>query len=85
MYLDFYLPDYNIAIECQGVQHFLDGVFFGSKNSQFKDIKYRDELKFKLCKSHNINLIYYTNINIDFEYLNLIFNDKNNLLEYITQ
>ena len=21
-YLDFYLPDYNIAIECQGIQHF---------------------------------------------------------------
>lgn len=20
--LDFYLPDYNIAIECQGIQHF---------------------------------------------------------------
>ena len=43
--LDFYLPDYNMAIECQGIQHFSDGVFFGSKNSQYDNIKIRDEIK----------------------------------------
>ena len=27
--LDFYLPDYNIGIECQGRQHFENDTFFG--------------------------------------------------------
>ena len=31
LYLDFYLPDYNIAIECQGEQHFEPVEHFGGK------------------------------------------------------
>ena len=31
--LDFYLPDYNIGIECQGGQHFEPNDFFGGKKS----------------------------------------------------
>lgn len=60
--LDFYLPDYNIVIECQGKQHF-EPVTFGSckdKDKMFKNIKLLDENKHELCKEHNINLIYYT-------------------------
>lgn len=37
--LDFYLPDYNIAIECQGEQHFLPVKHFGGKE------RYLDTLK----------------------------------------
>lgn len=53
---DFYLPDYNLAIECDGAQH------FRSKNngweSQFKlqEMRERDEAKTKYCKEHGILL-----------------------------
>ena len=81
--LDFYLPEYNMAIECQGIQHFYDGIFFGSKNNQYKNIKIRDEIKFNLCKENGINLIYYTNIVYTYQYLNKIFYNKNELINYI--
>ena len=57
--LDFYLPKYNIAIECQGIQHFENTEYFGECNEQQK----RDKTKFDLCKNNNIKIIYYSNIN----------------------
>lgn len=62
--LDFYLSDYNIAIECQGEQHFHQ-VYFNGKTDNieernlFESIKKRDEIKFSLCKMNNINIIYF--------------------------
>lgn len=58
--LDFYLPDYNIAIECQGGQHFKSVERFGGEEA-FEDTLYRDTLKMKLCSENNINLLYYAN------------------------
>ena len=55
--MDFYLPDYNIAIECQGEQHFFDcGSYFN-----FTKTKELDEKKYFLCKENNINLFYFFN------------------------
>lgn len=67
MYLDFYLPDYNIAIECQGEQHFKP-VGFGCKDEtkiqeMFNKVKKRDFVKENLCLSHNIKLFYYSKKN----------------------
>ncbi len=66
-HLDFYLTDYNVAIECQGEQHFVE---FRFKNRNNKDklllIKQRDENKKRLCKEHNVPL-YYINYNEDIE------------------
>ena len=59
--LDFYLPDYNIAIECQGEQHFRPIKYFGGK-TKFNNTLKRDEKKKYLCEQHDIRLIYYTNI-----------------------
>lgn len=56
--LDFYLPDYNIAIECQGNQHFKPVEFFGGVPAFYKTIE-RDKLKLKLVKEHNIQMVYY--------------------------
>ena len=54
--LDFYLPDYNIAIECQGVQHYRENCgMFGGKEQRMRDI-----LKEKECKQNGIKIIYYT-------------------------
>lgn len=62
--LDFYLPDYNVAIECQGEQHFIPRSFGGDKFKKFdKQIKL-DELKALRCKNNGIKLIYYSHNNI---------------------
>ena len=55
--LDFYLPKYNIAIECQGLQHFEPIDFFGGKKSFEHRIKL-DENKLKLCNENGVKLEY---------------------------
>lgn len=60
--LDFYLPEHNIAIECQGMQHFKP-VDFGGKgqewaNESFKENKKRDDRKLQHCLNNNIKMIY---------------------------
>lgn len=85
--LDFYLPTYQVAIECQGEQHFK-----ARENSTVKmmseeiveKIKYRDEVKFKLCKDNGVNLFYYSNLNLPYPHkiyndLKLLFQDIENL------
>lgn len=56
--LDFYLPKYNIAIECQGRQHFETVAFFGGKNGYSYRLK-RDLLKYNKCLSNKVKLMYY--------------------------
>ena len=60
--LDFYLPDYNIAIECQGIQHFKPVDFGGkgekSANELFEKNKERDGKKLNKCLSNNIEMIW---------------------------
>ncbi len=57
--LDFYLPDYNVAIECQGKQHYTNKSKYG-KNGEFENILERDKRKFELCKENGVKLLYYT-------------------------
>lgn len=57
--LDFYLPDYNIGIECQGEQHFESVEPWGGKKN-LESNKKRDELKKELCEEHGVDLLYYT-------------------------
>jgi len=83
--LDFYLPDYNIAIECQGIQHF-GVVRFGGVSLEDAKEKYNytvkcDLAKRELCQKHNIKLLYYSNLGIDYPYN--VFEDKNLLLNEI--
>ena len=58
--LDFYLPEYNIAIECQGKQHFRWNSFFGEEEEFEKQIE-RDNRKATLCFEHGVKLLYYSN------------------------
>lgn len=57
--LDFYLPNENIAIECQGGQHFKVVNWFGGKEGYYQQ-KQNDKAKKKLCEEHNIKLLYFT-------------------------
>lgn len=87
--LDFYLPDYNIAIECQGKQHFIPVDFgsFGEKRAEklLMENHERDLRKKKLCKENSIDLIYY----IPEEYVlymsddDIFFTDDLKLFEYL--
>ena len=83
MRLDFYLPDYNIAIECQGEQHFKPVNFGGNTEEeafqQFRIIQDRDKKKKELCKSNNVKLLYYS----DIKYEENIFTKLKEILKYI--
>lgn len=62
--LDFYLPTHNIAIECQGEQHFHQVYFSGKtenidKRNLFESIAKRDKTKFEKCKANGLTLIYF--------------------------
>ena len=59
--LDFYLPEYNIAIECQGEQHFVP-VPFGKMSEdkakkQFEKNIIRDEFKYNSLVKQEYDII----------------------------
>ena len=79
LYLDFYIPTKNIAIECQGIQHYMP-LRYSMMTQDEADILYelrllRDAAKRDLCRTNNVNLLYYTNKNIFEKWAN----DKKNL------
>lgn len=53
---DFYLEDYNICIEFDGIQHSNPVDFFGGYDS-FRKLKNNDSIKTKFCQNNNIELI----------------------------
>ena len=75
--LDFYLPTYNTAIECQGKQHFESVEYFGGIE-EFEKRKLRDKIKFQECIDNNVRLLYYDDYTYDFPYE--VITDKNKLL-----
>lgn len=56
--LDFYLPECNIAIECQGKQHYGYGGW--SKKFDFDEQLERDRRKHELCEHNGIKIIYFS-------------------------
>ena len=81
LYLDFYLPKYNIAIECHGEQHFENVDFFGGTKEFIKRIKL-DSLKYRLCNENNIPILYYANSEHK-EYFSKVYTDINELIKEI--
>ena len=76
--LDFYFPEYKLAIEVQGEQHFIETNFFErSLSEQMKN----DEKKKKLCEKNGITLLYYAPYKMDFPYY--VYTDTNELYEKI--
>ena len=59
--LDFYLPEYNTAIECQGIQHFRPTNFGKDMdiNKTYDYIINNDNVKFNICKKIGIKLLYF--------------------------
>lgn len=53
---DFYLPDYNVCIEFQRLQHYISVDYMGG-DVDFQNRQIRDNIKKEYCKSNNIYLI----------------------------
>ena len=53
---DFYLPEFNICIEYNGIQHYTPIEFFGGVN-EYNIRNERFNIKKKFCKDNNIKLI----------------------------
>jgi len=81
--LDFYLPKYNTAIECQGIQHFEPSSFYGGEKEFVKTCD-RDKRKLLLCKENNVTLLYYDSETQHQSFLGeVVFKDVNNLFKEI--
>ena len=65
--LDFYLPKQNMAIECQGKQHFEPTKYWGGEETLTK-INERDKRKKERCDEHDIKIIYYEDKDLYFPY-----------------
>lgn len=55
-YIDFYLPDYNLFIEYNGIQHYMPVKYFGGKIT-FEHQQKRDQYIKDYCKKNNIDLL----------------------------
>lgn len=78
--IDFFLPDFNAAIECQGIQHF-QSVNFGGSETNLEETKERDRNKRILCEQHGVRMFYYSNFHIIFPYY--VYEDKEKMLNDI--
>lgn len=84
--MDFYLPEYNIGIECQGEQHFFEVERFKNPLAHVVEM---DRKKNVLCKQNNLKLLYFTdekiyrNIIEKPDFYDEIFVNKENLLDQI--
>ncbi|MCI7633893.1 MAG: hypothetical protein MSS80_07700 [Mollicutes bacterium] len=72
---DFYLPEYNLAIEYQGIQHYKSIEYMGGKTRYDRQLK-NDNIKRKYCKEKGIKLF-----EIPYTEFNNIENVMNNILE----
>lgn len=81
-HLDFFLPEYDIAIECQGGQHFYPVEYFGGENG-FLKTKKADVNKKHLCEKHGIKLIYYTHEKEETFLGEKLIKNKNDLIKII--
>lgn len=79
---DFFLPKYNIAIECQGKQHFISVKQFGGE-TEFAKRQYQDNEKLRLSNENGVKILYYANYKYDFPYDVIL--DKNVLLKEIME
>ena len=82
MSLDFYLPEYNVAVECQGIQHF-DIVKNWGGNKKLKRQKELDKNKKELCEEHGIKILYFTHEDYKLFLGELLIKSTNELLRKI--
>lgn len=72
--VDFFIPDYNICIECQGVQHFHAVEAFGGEEAFRKQLE-RDLQKYDKCLAENMMMFYIVDDYLDIDYSDKSFNN----------
>ena len=77
--LDFYIPDYKIAIEVQGEQHYRYVEFFHGEYSGFLEQQKRDEDKRVICRLAGIRLVEISSLE---ELKDFVFELKNKYQQY---
>ena len=83
--LDFYLPEYNVGIECQGIQHFEPIERFGGDKG-FKKTLQRDKRNKALCEKHDIKLLYFGNVpNYDTFLGEVLHDDVQYLIDFLNE
>ncbi len=87
--MDIYIPQYKIAIEYQGAQHFkpVDFGGYGEEIAEklFKKNLKRDKRKKELCDKHKIKLFYFSDTKNDVFLGEKVYHDYNELIEIINQ
>ncbi len=56
LFLDFYCPDYRVAIEVNGAQHYEPVEWFGGEE-KFIRVRENDRIKKEYCAAHGIQLV----------------------------
>lgn len=79
--LDFFIPEKNIAIECQGLQHFKNE----RRYKKLEEVQERDERKKRLCIENGVHLIYYVPeiFSSQMKEDDIFFTNTEELIEYI--
>lgn len=54
LFIDAYFPNSRLAVEYNGPQHYEEVLMYANPNDTLEDRQYRDKLKFKLLRQHNI-------------------------------
>ena len=78
---DFYLPDYNIIIECDGAQHFRTLNNEWNSKTKLQETRDRDNRKKEYCKKHGIMLLqipFWDTEKLTLDYLQEVINEINN-------
>lgn len=80
--LDFFLPDYNIAIECHGRQHFFENSIFNIQNLTREEIINHDKEKYNMCLEKNLKVFYFSYYKCE-DYFTKVYNSKDELIRDI--
>lgn len=84
MKLDFYLPEYNVAIECQGIQHFKPFAFFGGDDGLMYNNE-KDKTKLEQCLKNGVQLLYYSKERYNKLFGRKVYHELDKLFEGIKQ
>lgn len=82
--IDCFIPKFNIAVECQGLQHFEPIKRFGGLD-EFIKIQERDEQKYRQCIENGIKIFYFKNTKKDVTYKYKLYNTFKSLLKAIKE
>jgi len=78
---DFFVPEKNLLIECNGIQHYEPVEFFGGKK-RYEYQKKNDNIKKEFCEKNNIKLITISSEGDFFNFIISLFDHKSLYLSF---